>query len=69
VYHCGICFALQDMTAGTELTVNYEYILSADEADLFVDTLTGAHVRGLPGELALARSARELLQLFDGVGD
>lgn len=63
LFHCGICFATRALAAGSELTVNYEYVLSEGDPHAFRDIDTGRLVRGLSWQEALYRSAAELLHL------
>jgi SET domain-containing protein len=63
LYHCGICFAKQDLGPGDELTVNYKYLLSQDEPG-FHDVLTGKYVTGLTPLDALYQSSKELSGLM-----
>lgn len=64
LYHCGICFALKDIECGEELTVNYSYLLSESDSMGFVDERTGLKVSGLPYELGLMDTCKQLLQLI-----
>jgi hypothetical protein len=63
LYHCGICFTLRDLVPGEELTVNYQYLLSADEPG-FHDVKTGRYVSGLSPQKALYRSSKQLQTLM-----
>ena len=63
LYHCGICFARRDIKSGEELTLDYKYLLSADEPG-FYDSLTGVYVKGVSGRECLVQSARELVEIL-----
>ncbi len=65
IYHCGICFAKKDLTAGEELTVDYKYFLATGDENKFIDSRTSQPVDGLPPREALLQSARELLATLE----
>ncbi|MBD3388749.1 MAG: SET domain-containing protein-lysine N-methyltransferase [Candidatus Altiarchaeales archaeon] len=64
LYHLGMLFAKRDIKSGEELTVNYEYLLAEDDEFSFCDSGTGRKVDGLDGYNALARSAKELVDVL-----
>lgn len=64
LYHAGICLAKEDIKKGTELTVDYRYILSEDDEYSFIDTNSGKLVKGIDGNAALKSSCEELLELL-----
>lgn len=64
LYHCGICFAKTDIIKGTELTVNYKYVLAVNDANSFVDQVTGIKVDGLDSKTCLIQTTKELLELL-----
>lgn len=65
LYHAGLCIAKEDIPEQTELTLDYQYILSEDDDMGFVDTVTNKQVKGYTGTIALKKSAQELLNIID----
>lgn len=63
IYHCGLCFAAQDLHKGDELTVDYRYFLSED-VNGFCDARTGEHIKGLNGRKAFLSSLKKLNEIF-----
>lgn len=64
LYHCGICFAKIDIKKGDELTADYRYILAANDANAFIDQISGKPVDGLDSQTCLIQTTRELLGLL-----
>lgn len=64
LYHCGICFAKQDIAVGEELTVDYRYILAVDDDNAFIDKKTSQKVDGYDSETCLLKSTEELLKIL-----
>ncbi|MBN2531384.1 MAG: SET domain-containing protein [Spirochaetales bacterium] len=64
LYHCGICFAREDIKAGDELTVDYRYFLAENDVYSFSCGKGNHVVDGLSGRNALLQSARELISLL-----
>ena len=65
LWHLGFVFALTDLPAGTEITVDYRHLLPPGEAEDFVDSATGETIVGLAWEDALASSTLALSRLLD----
>ncbi|MBM4106177.1 MAG: SET domain-containing protein [Phycisphaerae bacterium] len=65
LWHLGFVFALRDLAAGEELTIDYRHLL--DEATLldFRDSITGREIRGFAWRESIARSSRLLVELFE----
>jgi len=66
LWHLGFVFALADLPAGTEVTVDYRHLLPPGEAEDFVDSATGETIVGFAWEDALASSTLALSRLLDG---
>ena len=66
LWHLGFIFALADLPAGTEVTVDYRHLLPPGEAEDFVDSATGGTIVGLAWEEALASSTQALGRLLEG---
>ena len=66
LWHLGFVFALQNLPAGTEITVDYRHLLPPGEEEAFVDTATGQKIVGLPWNESLTLSTRALATLLDG---
>ncbi len=64
LYHCGLCFALKDIDAGEELTINYRYFLAENDVGAFMDAFTGEKIDGLSSKESLLRSSQELIKLL-----
>lgn len=67
LYHCGVCFALRDISCGEELFVNYKYILSRGDYAGFVDEKTGVYVDGMDSLDCLKETTTQLLNLLNGI--
>ena len=65
LYHCGVCFALRDITAGEELTVNYSYLLSEDDDQSFTCAAAGRSIKGLSARQSLRETTAMLLNILD----
>lgn len=64
LWHLGFIFALAELAPGTEVTMDYRYVIGDGERMPFVDGQTGLEIVGLPWADALTGSARRLLELF-----
>lgn len=64
LYHCGIVFALRNIKSGEELTVDYRYFLSPNEAEPVRDVKTGTVIKGYNAKKSLKESTKELLKLL-----
>ena len=65
LWHLGFVFALAELPAGTEITVDYRHLLPPGEAEDFVDSATGETITGLSWSDSLAGSTRALAELLD----
>ncbi|ULQ45500.1 SET domain-containing protein [Flagellatimonas centrodinii] len=65
LWHLGFIFALADLPADTEVTSDYRLLLGDGENPGFVCSQTGQPIIGLPWQLSLQTSARQLLGLFE----
>jgi hypothetical protein len=63
LWHLGFIFALTDLPAGTEVTMDYRYVIGDGERMPFADSVTGREIVGLPWRQVLADSARRLAEL------
>lgn len=63
LWHLGFVFALRNLPAGTEITVDYRHLLPPGQQEDFVDTATGERIIGLPWSESLALSTRTLSKL------
>jgi len=69
LWHLGFVFALQDLAAGVEITMDYRYVIGSGERMPFLDSQTGREIIGLPWTENLRQSAAQLVALFrDGGG-
>lgn len=64
LYHCGICFAKTDIKTGDELTTDYRYVLAVNDANSFIDQITGINVDGVDSLTCLQQTTKELLDLL-----
>jgi hypothetical protein len=69
LYHCGISFARRDLGPGDELTIDYTLFLAEDDITGFVDVTTGRALNGRPPREALIASAKQLVELLEGVDE
>jgi hypothetical protein len=66
LWHLGFVFALADLPAGSEITVDYRHLLPPGEAEDFADAATGERIIGLSWTESLASSTRALAALLEG---
>ena len=64
LWHLGFVFALADLAAGVEVTMDYRLVIGSGEAMPFRDSTTGQAIVGLPWEQSLAQSTSRLAALF-----
>lgn len=65
LWHLGFVFALAELPAGTEVTVDYRHLLPPGQAEDFVDSATGGIINGLSWTESLASSTQALARLLD----
>lgn len=65
LWHLGFVFALRDLAAGTEITVDYRHLLPPGQAEDFIDTSTGERIIGLPWHESLMTTTRALARVLD----
>jgi hypothetical protein len=65
LWHLGFIFALADLPSGTEVTMDYRYVIGEGERMPFADATTGREIVGLPWETVLREGALALLGLID----
>jgi hypothetical protein len=65
LWHLGFVFALMDLPAGSEITIDYRHLLPPGQAEDFVDSLTGETISGFSWHESLASSTRALARLLD----
>lgn len=66
LWHLGFVFALHDLAPGTEITMDYRYVIGDGERMPFADSVTGQAIVGLPWTHCLGDSARRLAELLAG---
>ncbi len=64
LWHLGFVFALAELPAGSEITVDYRHLLPPGQAEDFVDSATGETITGLSWRESLASSTRALAELL-----
>lgn len=64
LYHAGICYALENIQAHTELTTDYRFILS-DKDVPFLDKTNGKEVIGFSNMQSLLLSAKKLVEILE----
>ena len=64
LWHLGFVFALADLPAGTELTVDYRHLLPPGQSEDFADSVTGEIITGLPWHESLASTTQALARLL-----
>ncbi|MGQ0529188.1 MAG: hypothetical protein ACT4PG_05070 [Panacagrimonas sp.] len=64
LWHLGFVFALAELTPGTEVTMDYRYVIGDGEQMPFCDSLTGRPIVGLPWHEVVHQTALQLAALF-----
>jgi hypothetical protein len=64
LWHLGFVFALDDLPAGTEITVDYRHLLAPGQEEDFRDALSGAPIVGYAWHESMTRSTAQLQALF-----
>lgn len=64
IWHLGFLFAARDLPAGTELTMDYRYVIGSGERASFACGETGEQVVGLDWTENLRSSAQRVLELI-----
>ena len=64
LWHLGFVFALVELPAGSEITVDYRHLLPPGQAEDFVDSVTGEIITGLSWHESLASSTGALGELL-----
>ena len=64
LWHLGFVFALRDLAAGTEITVDYRHLLAPGQEEDFCDALSGERIVGFDWQQSLAESTVQLHALF-----
>jgi uncharacterized protein len=67
LWHLGFVFALDDLSAGAEITVDYRHLLGPGQVEDFVDAASGEPIVGYSWSESMARSTARLHALFAGV--
>ncbi len=60
LWHLGFVFALEDLPAGAEVTVDYRHLLAPGQVEEFRDAHTGEPIVGLPWSESLAQTSAQL---------
>jgi hypothetical protein len=63
LWHLGFVFALTDLAAGTEVTMDYRYVIGDGEEMPFKDAVTGRPIIGLPWKECVSQTAAQLALL------
>lgn len=64
LWHLGFIFALDDLPADTEITMDYRHVIGDGEHMPFLDSVTGQSIVGLPWTQTLRQSAEQLARLI-----
>lgn len=64
LWHLGFVFALEDLAADAEITVDYRHLLAPGVDIGFADSLTGQRIVGFSWSQSLHQSATHLARLF-----
>lgn len=64
LWHLGFVFALDDLPAGTEITVDYRHLLAPGQEEEFLDAHSGEAIVGYGWQESMARSTALLHALF-----
>lgn len=63
LWHLGFVFALRDLAAGEEITVDYRHLLAPGQKEDFRDSATGAEITGYTWAESLALSSTQLHEI------
>ena len=63
LWHLGFVFAAADLTAGTEITVDYRHLLAPGQKEDFRDAATGGEIVGYTWAESLALSSAHLHEI------
>ncbi|MDR3388687.1 MAG: SET domain-containing protein [Rudaea sp.] len=66
LWHLGFVFALANLPAGTEVTVDYRHLLAPGQEEDFSDATTGQRIVGYAWNESLATSTAQLQALLAG---
>ncbi|MEP6484368.1 MAG: SET domain-containing protein [Rudaea sp.] len=64
LWHLGFVFALSDLPAGSEITVDYRHLLAPGQSEEFADSKTGRPIVGFSWEESLGTSTSQLHALL-----
>lgn len=64
LWHLGFIFALRDIAATEEITMDYRHVIGSGEVMPFKDSATGREIVGLPWPQVLQESARQLAAIL-----
>lgn len=64
LWHLGFVFALTDLAPGTEVTMDYRYVIGDGEEMPFRDAVTGRPIVGLPWADCIRDTAARLAELL-----
>ena len=64
LWHLGFIFALQPLEPGTEITMDYRYVIGDGERLPFNDSVTGQPIIGLQWRDTLQQTARRLTEIL-----
>lgn len=67
LWHLGFTFALEDIPAGAELTLDYRVLMHDDPEWAFVDASTGRPIQGFSWEEKMVFTSGQLLELFQAL--
>jgi hypothetical protein len=63
LWHLGFVFALRDLDAGTEITVDYRHLLAPGQKEDFRDSTSGGEIVGYTWAESLALSSAQLHEI------
>ncbi|HKY89527.1 MAG TPA: SET domain-containing protein [Nevskiaceae bacterium] len=64
LWHLGFVFALRDLEAGAEITMDYRYVIGDGEEMPFRDSVTGRAIVGLPWADVMRQTTEQVAALF-----
>ncbi|HWE04987.1 MAG TPA: SET domain-containing protein [Tepidisphaeraceae bacterium] len=67
--HCGIVIARQEIAIGEEMTLDYRTLVDDTEIGTYRDAASGREIRGLSARQTLLRTAREFIEIVEGITD
>ena len=67
--HCGIVIARKMIEIGEEMTLDYRMLVDDTEMGIYRDAASGREIRGFSARQTLLQTAREMIEIVEGITD